>query len=63
MAKKNKDQNEEKFQDDDLMKRPLIAKRDHVVKHNEHLFEIKKGDDVSAVPEFLLVALKTEQVI
>ncbi len=41
----------------------LIAKRAHVVHHNDHHFDIKEGDDVSHVPDFLLVSLRTEKVI
>lgn len=40
----------------------LIAKKDHVIKHNEHYIEIKKGDEVK-VPEKFIETLKTENVI
>ena len=40
----------------------LIAKKDHVIKHNEFYYEIKKGDIVK-VDKIFLQVLKTEKVI
>ena len=45
-----------------------IAKKDHIVHANEHHFEIKKGDDLSAkkfegLLENFETTLKTEKVL
>lgn len=41
----------------------MIAKKDFIIHFNEHHIEIKKGDDVSGVPEMFHQNLKTEEVI
>lgn len=44
-------------------KTPLIAKKDFKIVHNDYVREIKKGDDVSDVPEMYLNNLKIEGII
>ena len=44
-------------------KEKLIAKKDFIIVHNEHSFEIKEGDSLDHIPEKFLVNLKTEGVI
>ena len=44
-------------------KKPLIAKRDFTICWNDYLRKIKKGDDVSDVPQMFHQNLKTEKVI
>ena len=39
------------------------AKRDHLIVQNKFHFDIKKGDDLSEIPEHFYEALKAEQVI
>ncbi len=41
----------------------LIAKKDFHIVQNEHDIKIKKGDDVSGVPQKFMPNLKTEGVI
>lgn len=41
----------------------LVAKKDHVICQNEHFFDIKKGDELSDIPEHFIQTLKTEGVI
>lgn len=43
--------------------KPLIAKRDFVIKHNDYLRRIKAGDDLSDVPALYHANLKTEKVL
>lgn len=40
-----------------------IALKGHVICQNKHYFDIKKGDDLSDIPELFYQTLKTEQVI
>lgn len=40
-----------------------IAKRDFTIAHNEYFKEIKKGDDLSDIPEIYEQNLKTEGVL
>ncbi|MGR3179924.1 MAG: hypothetical protein ACUZ8E_17930 [Candidatus Anammoxibacter sp.] len=44
---------------------PMIALRDFIICHNEHLFKIKEGDDIIklGVPQQFHINLKTENVI
>jgi hypothetical protein len=46
-------------------KKSLIAKKDHVILHNEYKLVIKEGDDLSKknIPEIYIPTLKTEKVI
>jgi hypothetical protein len=39
------------------------AKRDHLIVQNQFRFDIKKGDDLSEIPEHFHEALKAEKVI
>jgi hypothetical protein len=41
----------------------MVAKKNHVICQNEYYFDIKKGDDLSDIPERFHQVLKTEQVI
>lgn len=43
--------------------RKLKAKKDFVILQNEFHFDIKKGDDLSKIPECFHQNLKTEKVI
>ena len=44
-------------------KMKMKAKKDHLVVQNKFRFDIKKGDDLSEIPEHFYEALKAEQVI
>lgn len=41
----------------------LIAKKDFLIVHNDYRREIKKGDDLSDVPEIYHPNLRTEEVL
>lgn len=39
------------------------AKKDHLIVQNQYHFDIKKGDDLSEIPNIFYDTLKTEKVI
>ena len=41
----------------------ITAKRDHLIVQNDFRFDIKKGDDLSEIPERFYETLKTEKII
>lgn len=63
MARKSKSMEQEQEQNDKPFKSKLIAQKDFVIAHNDYYKAIKKGDDLSSVPEKFLVNLRTEKVL
>ena len=48
-----------------LSQEKLTAKRDHIIKQNNILIDIKKGDDINTIEgiDKFIDTLKTEQII
>lgn len=61
--RKVQSERDEETQELPVAKPELIAKKDFSIHHNEYHREIKKGDDLSDVPELYLDNLRTEGVI
>jgi len=56
-------ENEDFSRESDSMMAGKIAKRDHIIVQNKFHFDIKKGDDLSEIPEHFYETLKTEKII